>query len=78
MDGECHFLEGNRRTRKKVASVKKTLQAIGIDGSRVEMFNLSSAMAPEFARIAREMTATVKALGPLDKAASTTKPAPRV
>ncbi len=65
MDGECHFLEGNRRTRKKVDQVKKTLEAIGIDGSRVQMFNLSSAMAPEFARIASEMTATVKTLGPL-------------
>ena len=42
------------------------MEEIGIDGSRVQMFNLSSAMAPEFARIAREMTATVKTLGPLD------------
>ena len=65
MDGECHFLEGNRRTRKKVTFVSKTLEEIGIDGSRVQMFNLSSAMAPEFARIAREMTETVKSLGPL-------------
>jgi len=66
MDGECHFLEGNRRTRKKVDFVRKTLEEIGIDGSRVQMFNLSSAMAPEFAHIACEMTETVKSLGPLD------------
>lgn len=65
MDGECHFLEGNKRTRKKVDLMRKTLEEIGIDGSRVRMFNLSSAMAPEFARIAREMTETVAALGPL-------------
>ena len=45
--------------------VRKTLEEIGIEGSRVQMFNLSSAMAPEFARIAREMTDTVKSLGPL-------------
>lgn len=65
MDGECHFLEGNRRTRKKVTFVSKTLEEIGIDGSRVQMFNLSSAMAPEFARIAREMTERVAELGPI-------------
>lgn len=65
MDGECHFLEGNRRTRKKVDLVRKTLEEIGIDGSRVRMVNLSSAMAPEFARIAREMTEHVAALEPL-------------
>ena len=41
------------------------MEEIGIDGSRVQMFNLSSAMAPEFARIAREMTETVTELGPL-------------
>ena len=46
--------------------VRKTLEEIGIDGSRVQMFNLSSAMAPEFARIACEMTETVKSVGPLD------------
>ena len=45
--------------------VRKTLEEIGIDGSRVQMFNISSAMAHEFARIAREMTETVKKLGPL-------------
>jgi coenzyme F420-reducing hydrogenase delta subunit len=65
MDGECHFLEGNRRTRKKVTFVSKTLEEIGIDGSRVQMFNLSSAMAPEFAKIAREMTERVAELGPI-------------
>ena len=65
MDGECHFLEGNRRTRKKVESVKATLEALGIDGRRVEMFDLSSAMAPEFVRVAGEMTETVRTLGSL-------------
>jgi coenzyme F420-reducing hydrogenase delta subunit len=65
MDAEFHFLKGNRRPRKKVDTVRKTLEEIGIGGSRVQMFNLSSAMAPEFARIARQMTDTVAALGPM-------------
>jgi F420-non-reducing hydrogenase iron-sulfur subunit len=65
MDGECHFLEGNRRTRKKVEFVRATLESLGIDGRRVRMVNLSSAMATEFVRIAGEMTETVKTLGPL-------------
>jgi len=43
--------------------MRKTLEEIGIDSSRVQMFNLSSAMAPEFARIARKMTETVSELG---------------
>jgi coenzyme F420-reducing hydrogenase delta subunit len=64
--GRHRLLQGdNRRTRKKVESVRTTLEALGIDGRRVRMFNLSPAMAPEFARIAGEMTETVKPLGPL-------------
>jgi coenzyme F420-reducing hydrogenase delta subunit len=43
--------------------MRKTLEEIGIDRSRVQMFNLSSAMAPEFARIAREMTDTISEPG---------------
>ena len=45
--------------------MRKTLEEIGIEGARVRMVNLSSAMAPEFARIARKMTDTVSELGPL-------------
>ncbi len=64
LEGECHFLTGNIKTRKKVAYVKKTLEEIGIEPGRVEMFNLSSAMGPRFAEIAREMTERIAALGP--------------
>jgi coenzyme F420-reducing hydrogenase delta subunit len=64
LEGECHFLKGNLRARKKVNYVKKTLQEIGIEPERVEMFNLSSAMGPRFAEIAHEMTQRIKDLGP--------------
>ena len=64
LEGECHFLTGNIKTRKKVDYVKKTLEEIGVEPERVEMFNLSSAMGPRFAEIAREMTERIAALGP--------------
>ena len=64
LEGECHFLKGNLRARKKVNYVKKTLEEIGIEPGRVEMFNLSSAMGPRFAEIASEMTQRIKNLGP--------------
>ena len=37
---------------------------IGIETTRVEMFNMSAAMANEFASKAQEMTDRIKALGP--------------
>lgn len=64
LEGECHFLSGNLKTRKKVEYVRKTLEQIGIDPRRVAMFNLSSAMGVKFAEIAREMTAAISDLGP--------------
>ena len=64
LEGECHYISGNLKARKKVAYVKKTLTEIGIEPERVEMFNLSSAQGARFAEIAREMTDRIKALGP--------------
>ncbi len=64
LEGECHYLTGNIKTRKKVNYVKKVLQEIGIEPERVEMFNLSSAMGLKFAEIAREMYEKISALGP--------------
>ncbi|BBO83421.1 methyl-viologen-reducing hydrogenase subunit delta [Desulfosarcina ovata subsp. sediminis] len=64
MEGECHFVEGNLKTRRKVESVQRTLQELGIEPERVQMFNLSSAMGPRFAEIASEMTEKIRELGP--------------
>ncbi|MBF0379230.1 MAG: hydrogenase iron-sulfur subunit [Desulfamplus sp.] len=64
LEGECHFLTGNLKAKKRVKSVSKILQDIGIESERVKMFNLSSAMGPRFAEIATEMTETIKQIGP--------------
>jgi len=40
------------------------LDQIGLDGERVQMYNLSSAMGVRFAEIAVEMTEKVKGIGP--------------
>ncbi len=63
LEGECHFINGNLKTRKKVEYVKKVLEQIGMEPERVEMFNLSSAMGSRFAEIAREMTEKIRNLG---------------
>ena len=65
MEGECHYLQGNLRAKKKVAYVKKLLAETGFEPERVEMFNLSSAMGGRFAEIVQEMTDRVKKLGPI-------------
>ncbi len=64
LEGECHYLEGNLRARKRVAYVKRLLGEVGIEPERIDMFNLSSAMGGRFAEIVEEMTQRVKELGP--------------
>lgn len=67
LEGECHYLEGNLRAKKRVAYVKRLLTEAQIEPERVEMFNLSSAMGGRFAEIVEEMTDRIKKLGPTYK-----------
>lgn len=64
LEGECHFISGNIKARKRVAQVKKILEEIGVEPERVEMFNLSAGEGPRFAAIANEMHNRIKELGP--------------
>jgi F420-non-reducing hydrogenase iron-sulfur subunit len=64
LEGECHFLKGNLRARKRMNYVKGLLDEAGIGGDRINMYNLSSAQGQRFAEIAREMTEKVRELGP--------------
>ena len=64
LEGECHYLKGNLWAKKRVGYVKKLLEEIGVDPGRVEMYNMSSAMGPQFAETARDFTARIRGLGP--------------
>jgi len=64
MEGDCHYLTGNLRARKRVEYTKKILDEIGIGGERLEMYNMSAAQGPRFVEIANEMTERIKKLGP--------------
>jgi len=64
LEGDCHYLVGNLRARKRVEYVKRLLDECGTGGERVAMYNLSSAQGQRFAEIAREMTGKIKELGP--------------
>ena len=63
-EGDCHFLKGNIRARKRVGYVKEILRDLGINPGRVEMYNLSAADGPRFVDIARSFTKRIRRLGP--------------
>ena len=64
MPGECHYLEGNLRARQRVEYVQHLLEEIGLNGRRIQMINLSAAMAGQFAYAVAEMTAEIQGIGP--------------
>ncbi len=64
LEGECHYLSGNLRARKRVNKVKKDFAGMGIEAERLEMFNLSASEGPRFAAIAKEMVERALKLGP--------------
>ncbi len=64
LEGQCHFLEGNLRAKKRVEYTKQLLKEAGIEPERLEMFNMSASMGPKFAETADEMTERVRKLGP--------------
>jgi len=63
-EGDCHFLVGNIRARKRVAYVKTLLQDLGINPERVAMYNMSAADGPRFVEVANEFTQKIRKLGP--------------
>jgi coenzyme F420-reducing hydrogenase delta subunit len=64
LEGDCHFMEGNLFAKRRVKRVKEILDKVGLDGGRLEMFNLSAGMGGRFAEIVKEMDERVRALGP--------------
>jgi F420-non-reducing hydrogenase iron-sulfur subunit len=64
MEGDCRYMSGNLRARKRVEQVQKILDSIGVGGERVQMYNLSSSEGPKFAEYAIEMNERILGLGP--------------
>ncbi len=64
LEGDCHFLTGNLKARRKVEYVKGVLSQLGLEPERIEMFNMSSAEGPRFAEVAREFTEQIRQVGP--------------
>ncbi len=64
LEGDCHYLEGNLKARRRVAYARRLLAEIGLENRRVKMINLSAAMGSQFAQAAADMTAEIIDIGP--------------
>ena len=50
--------------KRRVEYTRQLLESIGLEGRRLQMINISSAMGGQFAFAAAEITAEVRRLGP--------------
>lgn len=65
--GDCHYSEGNYKTLRRVAMLKRMLIALGIDERRLRLEWISASEAEKYARVTNEFTATIRSLGPLQR-----------
>ncbi len=64
LEGDCHFLTGNFKAKKRMVYLQGLLEEAAFEKERVRMFNIAASDGPGFARAAEVMTETVRQLGP--------------
>jgi F420-non-reducing hydrogenase iron-sulfur subunit len=63
-EGSCRYLQGNLRTSKRVTRVKHLLDEIGLDGRRLNLFNIPHGDQLKANLIIEQTLAGIAALGP--------------
>ena len=64
--GDCHYVEGNYKTLRRITLLKKMLKDFGIDPRRLRLEWISAAEGKKFAQTMDEFSEQVRALGPLN------------
>lgn len=63
--GDCHFINGNHRTAKRIPLLKKILEYAGIEPQRLRLEWVSAAEGERFAEVVKEFTETIRGLPPI-------------
>jgi len=62
--GDCHYIEGNYKTMRRIPLLKKMLKQFGIEEERVRLEWVSASEGAKFADVTNGFTQAVKELGP--------------
>ncbi|HLB74890.1 MAG TPA: hydrogenase iron-sulfur subunit, partial [Sedimentisphaerales bacterium] len=62
--GDCHYLEGNLKAENRKEAIELMLEDFGLEQERFRLEWVSASEGPRFAEVMREMTKTVRKLGP--------------
>ena len=62
--GDCHYMEGNYKTIRRIALLKNMLSQLGVEDERLRLEWVSASEGGRFVSITNEMTEQVRNLGP--------------
>lgn len=62
--GDCHYVSGNYKTRRRMVLFNTIMRSLGLDDGRVLLRWISAAEGKKFADTVTEMTERIRALGP--------------
>ena len=62
--GDCHYLEGNYKTLRRMTLLKKMLSQLGLEPERVRLEWISASEGERFAQVVDEFTEQIRKLGP--------------
>jgi F420-non-reducing hydrogenase iron-sulfur subunit len=62
--GDCHYIDGNHKTFRRVPLLARFLAGYGIDPRRFRLAWVSASEGDRFAAVVKELTETVRGLGP--------------
>ena len=63
--GDCHYAEGNHKALRRVTMLRRVLADMGIEPDRFRLEWISAAEGEKVKTVVNDMTAKMKALGPL-------------
>lgn len=62
--GECHYMEGNHKTMRRVALLKRLLHGLGIEPERLALEWVSASEGARFQNVINAFVERVTAMGP--------------
>jgi heterodisulfide reductase subunit A-like polyferredoxin/coenzyme F420-reducing hydrogenase delta subunit len=62
--GDCHYQTGNEKAKSRADAIRLMLGDLGLEEERFRLEWVSASEGPKFAKVAAEMTETIRKLGP--------------
>jgi coenzyme F420-reducing hydrogenase delta subunit len=62
--GDCHYINGNLKAKKRIEGVGKILEQFGYEPERLRVRWIGASEGPEFQKNMKDFVEAIKALGP--------------